>query len=129
MKKVGTGSQIPKVDSPTKRYPPFNVGRVFEHNDEELPEPDLGTDEIFWEDTYSELGDSDDEDLFRNEDSGPPELTEEQLQELDREAMVTEINRLTEMQAVARKLLQELQRVEERERERDRRRRDKHPRN
>ena len=114
---VGTGSKIPKVDSPTKRYPPFNVGRVFEHNDEELPEPDLGTDEIFWEDTYSELGDSDDEDLFRNEDSGPPELTEEQLQELDRKAIVTEINRLTEMQAVARKPLQELQRVEERETE------------
>ena len=53
--------------------------------------------------------------MFRNEDSGPPELTEEQIQELDCEAMVTEINRLTEMQAVARKPLQELQRVEERE--------------
>ena len=46
--------------------------------------------------TYSELGDSDDEDLFRKEDSGPPELSEEQLQELDREAMVTEINRTGE---------------------------------
>ena len=122
---VGTGSKIPKIDSPTKRYPPFNVGRVLEHNDEELPEPDLGTDEIFWEDTY-ELGDSDDEDLVRNEDSGPPELTEEQLQELDREAMATEINRLTEMQAVARKPLQE---TAESRRERDRRRRDKYPRN
>ena len=55
--------------------------------------------------------------MFRNEDSGPPELTEEQIQELDCEAMVTEINRLTEMQAVARKPLQELQRVEERETE------------
>ena len=55
--------------------------------------------------------------MFRNEDSGPPELTEEQLQELDRKAIVTEINRLTEMQAVARKPLQELQRVEERETE------------
>ena len=55
--------------------------------------------------------------MFRNEDSGPPELTEEQIQGLDREAMVTEINRLTEMQAVARKPLQELQRVEERETE------------
>ena len=25
---------------PTKRYPPFSVGRIYEHNDEELPEPD-----------------------------------------------------------------------------------------
>ena len=58
--------------------------------------------------------------MFRNEDSGPPELTEEQLQELDREAMATEINRLTEMKAVARKPLQELQRVEERERQTER---------
>ena len=49
---VGTGSKIPKVESPTKRYPPFNVGRVFEHNDEELPEPDLGTDDVFWEDIF-----------------------------------------------------------------------------
>ena len=32
---IGTGSKIPKVESPQKRYPPFNVGRVFEHNDEE----------------------------------------------------------------------------------------------
>ena len=122
---VGTSSKIPKTDSPTKRYPPFNVGRVYEHNDEELPEPDLGTDDIFWEDTYSELGDSDDEDLFRNEDSGPPELTEEQLQELDREAMATEINRLTEMKAVARKPAG----TGESRRERDRRRREEHPRN
>ena len=117
-------------------HPPFNVGRVFEHNDEELPEPDLGADDTFWEDTYSELGDSDDEDLFRNEDSGPPELgdsddedlfrnedsgppelAEEQLQELDREAMATEVNRLTEMKAVVRKTLQELERTEERETE------------
>ena len=123
---VGTGSKIPKVESPQKRYPPFNVGRVFEHNDEELPEPDLAADDIFWEDIYSELGDSDDEDLFRNEDSGPPELAEEQLQELDREAMATEINRLTEMKAVVRKTLQELERTEERE---NRRRREEHPRN
>ena len=115
---VGTGSKIPKVESPQKRYPPFSVGRVFEHNDEELPEPDLGADDIFWEDTYSDLGDSDDEDLFRNEDSGPPELAEEQLQELDREAMATEVDRLTEMKAVVRKTLQELERTEERERER-----------
>ena len=70
---VGTSSKIPKTDSPTKRYPPFNVGRVYEHNDEELPEPDLGTDGIFWEDTYSELGDSDDEDLFRDGDQGLPD--------------------------------------------------------
>ena len=112
---VGTGSKIPKVDSPTKRYPPFNVGRVvYEHNDEELPDPEQGTD-IFWEDTYSDLGDSDEEDLFGNEDSGPPSLTEEQLQELDREAMLTEIQRLTEMQAVSRRPLQELEREEERE--------------
>ena len=38
---VGTGSKIPKIDSPTRRYPPFSVGMVYEHNDEELPEPDL----------------------------------------------------------------------------------------
>ena len=88
---VGTGSKIPKMDSPSKRYPPFNVGRVFEHNDEELPEEILGADDIFWEDSYSDIGDSDGEDLFRNEDAGPPEVTESQLQELDREAMLTEI--------------------------------------
>ena len=81
---------------------------------------------LFWEDTYSELGDSDDEDLFRNEDSGPPELAEEQLQELDREAMATEVNRLTEMKAVVRKTLQELERNR---RERNRRRREEQPRN
>ena len=112
---VGEGSKIPKMDSPSKRYPPFNVGRVFEHNDEELPEADFGADDIFWEDSYSDIGDSDDEDLFRNEDAGPPEVTESKLQELDREAMLTEINRLTAMKALARKPLQELEREEERE--------------
>ena len=114
---VGTGSKFPKMDSPSKRYPPFSgVGRVFEHNDEELPEADVGADDIFWEESYSDIGDSDDEDLFRNEDAGPPEITESQLQELDREAMLTEINRLTAMKALARKPLQELEREEERER-------------
>lgn len=58
---VGTGSKIPKIDSPKKTYPPFSVGRVFEHNDEELPEPEPGTEDIFWEDTYSEIGDSEEE--------------------------------------------------------------------
>ena len=52
--------------------------------------------------------------MFRNEDAGP-EVTESQLQELDREAMLTEINRLTAMKALARKPLQELEREEERE--------------
>ena len=99
-----------EIESPSsKRYPPFNVGRVFEHNDEELPEADFG--DIFWEDSGTE---SDDEDLFRNEDAGPPEVTQEQLEELDREAMLTEINRLTEMRALARKPLEELEREEER---------------
>ena len=110
---VGTGSKIPKLDSPTKKYPPFNVGRVFEHNDEELPE--AGTDDIFWEDTYSEIGDSDEEqDIFTSEDAGPPELSEEELRVLDREAMVTEIDRLKDMKAVDRVPLQELEREEER---------------
>ena len=68
---VGTSSKISKMDSPSKRFPPFNIGRVFEHNDEELPETDFGADDIFWEDSYSDIGDSDDEDLFRNEDAGP----------------------------------------------------------
>ena len=53
--------------------------------------------------------------MFRNEDAGPPEVTESKLQELDREAMLTEINRLTAMKALARKPLQELEREEERE--------------
>ena len=43
------------------------------------------------------------------------EVTESQLQELDREAMLTEINRLTAMRALARKPLQELEREEERD--------------
>ena len=65
----GTGSKIPKVDSPTKRYPPFSVGMVYEHNDEELTEPDLEPGEI-WED--SEYGSDQEQDLFGDEDSGPP---------------------------------------------------------
>ena len=42
-----------------------------EHNDEELPEPGPG--HIFWEDSYSEIGDSEDEpEIFTSEDAGPP---------------------------------------------------------
>ena len=58
---VGTGSKIPKLDSPTKRYPPFSVGMVYEHNDEELPEPDLEPGEL-WED--SDYGSDQEEDIF-----------------------------------------------------------------
>ena len=106
---VGTGSKIPKIDSPTKRYPPFSVGMVYEHNDEELPEPDLEPGEI-WED--SEYGSDQEQDLFGDEDSGPPNLSEEEIRDLDRKAMVTEIDRLIAMQAVQRTALSELEKEE-----------------
>ena len=58
---VGTSSKIPRTDeSPKRKFPPFNAGRVFEHNDEPLPEP--GLDDICWEDTYSDIGDEEEED-------------------------------------------------------------------
>ena len=106
---VGTGSKIPKVDSPTKRYPPFSVGMVYEHNDEELPEPDLEPGEI-WED--SEYGSDQKQDLFGDEDSGPPNLPDEEIRDLDRKAMVTEIDRLIAMQAVQRTTLSEIEKEE-----------------
>ena len=114
---VGTGSKIPKVDSPTKRYPPFSVGMVYEHNDEELPEPDLEPGEI-WED--SEYGSDQEQDLFGDEDSGPPNLPDEELKDLDRKAMVTEIDRLIAMQAVQRTALSEIEKEEKTEGERER---------
>ena len=113
---VGTGSKIPKVDSPTKRYPPFSVGMVYEHNDEELPEPDLEPGEI-WED--SEYGSDQEQDLFGDEDSGPPNLSEEEIRDLDRKAMVTEIDRLIAMQAVQRTALSEIEKEEKTEGERE----------
>ncbi|OLP75365.1 hypothetical protein AK812_SmicGene44851 [Symbiodinium microadriaticum] len=85
--------------SETVRYPPFSVGMVYEHNDEELPEPDLEPGEI-WED--SEYGSDQEQDLFGDEDSGPPNLSDEEIRDLDRKAMVTEIDRLIAMQAVQR---------------------------
>ena len=119
---VGTGSKIPKIDSPTKRYPPFSVGMVYEHNDEELPEPDLESGEL-WED--SEYGSDQEQDLFGDEDPGPPNLSEEEIRDLDRKAMVTEIDRLIATQAVHRTALSEIEKEEntgtesgERERER-----------
>ena len=117
---VGTGSKIPKVDSPTKRYPPFSVGMVYEHNDEELPEPDLEPGEI-WED--SEYGSDQEQDLFGDEDSGPPNLSEEEIRDLDRKAMVTEIDRLIAMQAVQRTALSEIEKEEKTEGEREERER------
>ena len=113
---VGTGSKIPKVDSPTKRYPPFSVGMVYEHNDEELPEPDLEPGEI-WED--SEYGSDQEQDLFGDEDSGPPNLPDEEIKDLDRKAMVTEIDRLIAMQAVQRTALSEIEKEEKTEAERE----------
>ena len=122
---VGTGSKIPKIDSPTKRYPPFSVGMVDEHNDEELPEPDLESCEL-WED--SECGSDQEQDLFGDEDSGPPSLSDQEIRDLDRKAMVTEIDRLIAMQAVQRTALREIEKEEktgteseesERERERE----------
>ena len=113
---VGTGSKIPKVDSPTKRYPPFSVGMVYEHNDEELPEPDLEPGEI-WED--SEYGSDQEQDLFGDEDSGPPNLPDEEIKDLDRKAMVTEIDRLIAMQAVQRTALSEIEKEEKTEGERE----------
>ena len=113
---VGTGSKIPKVDSPTKRYPPFSVGMVYEHNDEELPEPDLEPSEI-WED--SEYGSDQEQDLFGDEDSGPPNLSDEEIRDLDRKAMVTEIDRLIAMQAVQRTALSEIEKEEKTEGERE----------
>ena len=113
---VGTGSKIPKVDSPTKRYPPFSVGMVYEHNDEELPEPDLEPGEI-WED--SEYGSDQEQDLFGDEDSGPPNLSDEEIKDLDRKAMVTEIDRLIAMQAVQRTALSEIEKEEKTEGERE----------
>ena len=113
---VGTGSKIPKVDSPTKRYPPFSVGMVYEHNDEELPEPDLEPGEI-WEDP--EDGPDQEQDLFGDEDSGPPNLPDEEIRDLDRKAMVTEIDRLIAMQAVQRTALSEIEKEEKTEGERE----------
>ncbi|CAE7820173.1 unnamed protein product [Symbiodinium sp. CCMP2456] len=81
-------------------------GMVFEHNDEELPEPDLEPDE-FWPD--SDYGSDQEDDIFGNEDSGPPSLTDQELRDLDRKAMVTEIDRLIAMQAVQRIALSEIQ--------------------
>ncbi|CAE7333081.1 unnamed protein product, partial [Symbiodinium sp. CCMP2456] len=92
---VGTGSKIPKLESPTKRYPPFSIGMVYEHNDEELPEPDLEPDELWPESDY---GSDQEDDIFGNEDSGPPSLSDQELRDLDRKAMVTEIDRLIAMQ-------------------------------
>ena len=105
----GTGSKNPKIDSPTKRYPPFSVGMVYEHNDEELPEPDLESGEL-WED--SEYKSDQEQDLFCDEDSGPPSLSDQELRDLDRKAMVTEIDRLIAMQAVQRTALSEIEKEE-----------------
>ncbi|CAE7252748.1 unnamed protein product [Symbiodinium sp. CCMP2456] len=46
-------------------YPHFNIGRIYEHNDEELP--DQGND-IFWEDTYSEIGSDGEQELGQGRD-------------------------------------------------------------
>ncbi|CAE7343994.1 unnamed protein product, partial [Symbiodinium sp. CCMP2456] len=86
-------------------YPPFSIGMVYEHNDEELPEPDLEPNEL-WPD--SDYGSDQEDDIFGNEDSGPPSLTDQELRDLDRKAMVTEIDRLIAMQAVQRIALSEI---------------------
>ena len=46
--------------------------------------------------------------VFNDEDAGPPELSDEKLKTKDREAMITEMERLSGMQALARKPLEEL---------------------
>ncbi|OLQ09008.1 hypothetical protein AK812_SmicGene7446 [Symbiodinium microadriaticum] len=89
--------------------PTFSVGIVYGHNDEELPEPDLEPGEI-WED--SEYGSDQEQDLFGDEDSGPPNLSDEEIRDLDRKAMVTEIDRLIAMQAVQRTALSEIEKEE-----------------
>ena len=86
------------------------------HNDEELPEPDLEPGEI-WED--SEYGSDQEQDLFGDEDSGPPNLPDEEIKDLDRKAMVTEIDRLIAMQAVQRTALSEIEKEEKTEGERE----------
>ena len=106
---VGTGSKIPKMDSPTKRYPPYSVGMVYAHNDEELPEPELEPEEL-WED--SDDGSDQEQDLFGDEDSGPPSVTDQELRDLDRKAMETEIERLIAMKAVQRISLSEIEKEE-----------------
>ena len=58
-------------------------------------------------------GKSDQEqDLFGDEDSGPPNLSDEEIRDLDRKAMVTEIDRLIAMQAVQRTALSEIEKEE-----------------
>ena len=41
-------------------------------------------------------------DLFGDEEKGPPSLSDQELRNLDRKAMVTEIDRLMAMNAVQR---------------------------
>ena len=57
----------------------------------------------------------------KNEDSGPPNLPDEEIRDLDRKAMVTEIDRLIAMQAVQRTALSEIEKEEKTEGEREER--------
>ena len=57
--------------------------------------------------------------FFGDEDSGPPNLSEEEIRDLDRKAMVTEIDRLIAMQAVQRTALSEIEKEEKTEGERE----------
>ncbi|OLP88204.1 hypothetical protein AK812_SmicGene30497 [Symbiodinium microadriaticum] len=55
--------------------------------------------------------------IFGDEDSGPPNLSDEEIRDLDRKAMVTEIDRLIAMQAVQRTALSEIEKEEKTDRE------------
>ena len=64
-------------------------------------------------------GSDQEQDLFGDEDSGPPNLSDEEIRDLDRKAMVTEIDRLIAMQAVQRTALSEIEKEEKTEGERE----------